>query len=414
MKDNVFKFILISLFAILFSFMPVRNFAQANEQSESGISFSGYVKTDLIFDSRQTINLREGHFLLYPSNESLDKNGEDINAKNSFNILSIQTRLLGKIKGPEVLGAKTSGLIEGEFFGTSDGDINGFRLRHAYINLKWESSSLLIGQTWHPMFVTDVFPQVISFNTGAPFQPFSRNPQVRFTQSFGDFNLIAALMSQRDFSSNGPNGFTSTYLRNSVLPNFHMQLQYKTDKTLFGIGGDYKVLTPRLETPKKIKTDTKIKSFSTLAYAKLNLSPFTFLVEGVYGENLSDMLMLGGYAVKTIDTTNGKEDYTTLKMYSFWSDISVGKDLQFGIFFGYSKNLGSDDPIIGAYYTRVNNIDKIYRFSPRIIWNLNLARFALECEYTNAAYGIPDNKGKVINTKNISDTRILAAVYYFF
>jgi hypothetical protein len=29
-----------------------------------GISFSGFVKTDLIYDSRQTVSIREGHFFL--------------------------------------------------------------------------------------------------------------------------------------------------------------------------------------------------------------------------------------------------------------------------------------------------------------------------------------------------------------
>jgi hypothetical protein len=414
MRHNTFRFILVITIITMFNFIPDRTVGQTNQESDFGISISGYVKTDLIFDSRQTINLREGHFLLYPSNENLDKNGDDINAKSSFNILSIQTRLLGKIKGPDALGAKTSGLIEGEFFGTSDGDINGFRLRQAYINLKWESSSLLIGQTWHPMFVTEVFPQVVSFNTGAPFQPFSRNPQVKFIKSLGDFNIITAIISQRDFSSNGPNGFSSSYLRNSVLPNLHMQVQYKTEKAILGIGGDYKILTPRTETSKKIKTDSKIKSFSYLAYAKMNLSPVTILIEGIYGENLADMLMLGGYAIKAIDSTTGKEEYTALKMYSIWSDISVGKDLQFGLFMAFSKNLGSNDLITGSYYTRVNNIDEIYRISPRIIWNIKLIRFALECEYTSAGYGITENNGKVINTKNVADVRILSAVYYFF
>jgi hypothetical protein len=95
-----------------------------------GISLSGFVKTDIFYDSRQTVSIREGHYLLYPKGPLLDPGGRDINARSSFNILSIQTRLAGRITGPDVLGAKTSAYIEAEFFGTSDADINGFRLRH--------------------------------------------------------------------------------------------------------------------------------------------------------------------------------------------------------------------------------------------------------------------------------------------
>ena len=57
----------------------------------------------------------------------------DLNANPSFHILNIQTRLRGDITGPDAFGAKTSGAIEAEFFGTSESDLNGFRLRHAYV-----------------------------------------------------------------------------------------------------------------------------------------------------------------------------------------------------------------------------------------------------------------------------------------
>ena len=67
--------------------------------------------------------------------------------------------------------------IEAEFFGTSDADLNGFRLRHGYLKLDWPHSELMVGQFWHPMFVTESFPDVVSFNTGAPFQPFNRSPR---------------------------------------------------------------------------------------------------------------------------------------------------------------------------------------------------------------------------------------------
>ncbi len=106
------KKLLLLFIILLFSIISI-----AQEQPKFGITFNGFVKTDVIWDSRQTVNIREGHFLLYPANELLDKNGDDINATANFNILSIQTRLRGNITGPDAFGAKTSGAIEGEFFG---------------------------------------------------------------------------------------------------------------------------------------------------------------------------------------------------------------------------------------------------------------------------------------------------------
>ena len=399
---------------VLWILSAIIGFAQNTSENTPEIKISGFVKSDFFVDSRQVATFREGHFLLYPLNESLDANGEDINAKASFNALSIQSRVTAKLFGPEVLGAKSGGLIEGEFFGTSDADVNGFRLRHAYVTLNWENTGLLFGQTWHPMFVTDVFPQVVSFNTGSPFQPFSRNPQIRLTQSFDKFNLIAALLTQRDVTSNGPAGFSSSYLRNNLIPSAHLQLQYKSESFVTGAGVDYKTLIPRISTTKNYKTDETVSGLSGLLYAKYTFSGFTWMAEGVYGQNLTDLLMLGGYAVSAIDTATGIEEYTPLNVYSVWTDLSYGKDIQPGIFIGYTQNLGADDKIVGTYNTRVSNIDKIFRVTPRVIFNFSKVRFATEVEFTSTSYGKTDEFGKVNDTKDILNIRGLIAVYYFF
>ncbi|MEW6507086.1 MAG: hypothetical protein AB1432_04990 [Bacteroidota bacterium] len=403
------------ILVLLFFLFSLLSYAQIDNKN-FGISFSGFVKTDFIYDTRQTVSLREGHFLLYPQSENLDINGKDINAKSNFNILSIQTRLLGKIIGPESFGAKTSGQIEAEFFGTTEGDINGFRLRHAFVKFDWANTSLLIGQTWHPMFVAEMFPGVVSFNTGAPFQPFSRNPQIRFTYSIENVKFILAALSQRDFQSNGPDGFSSSYLRNAVFPNIHAQVQYSNKGYLFGAGVDYKKLVPRIVTPKKIVTDNSIVSLSAIGYAKLNLNPVTVKTEVVYGNNLADHLMLGGYAVKSINSITLEEEYSPISVFSIWGEISTGKEIELALFLGYSKNMGADDNIAGSYFCRGINIDKLFRISPRIQINSGQSRISTELEYTSAGYGttVNLNKGKVANAKNLSNLRLLLAVYYFF
>jgi len=405
------------LLVILLSY--ANSFAQ--EKQSFGISFSGYVKSEMLFDSRQNSSLREGHFLLFPLNEVLDVNKNDVNAKANLNIMSIQTRLTGKITGPEAFGAKTSGLIEGEFFGTSDADVNGFRLRHAFVKLDWQNTSLLVGQYWHPMFVAEMFPGVISVNTGAPFQPFSRNPQIRLTQTFGDIKVILAAASQRDFQSYGPDAtgksaLSTVYLRNSVLPNMHLQLQYKSGENLFGIGGDYKILTPRLATSKNYQTTETVGSFSAIGYLKLNLDPVTLKLEGIMGENLPDLMMLGGYVIKATDGPTGIETYLPTKVLSFWGEISTGKDVELALFAGYQKNLGTSENVTGTFYTRGADIENLLRISPRIQWNSGKTRISAEVEYTAAAYGTVNNNNKALveNIKTISNVRFLAAVFYFF
>jgi len=399
---------------LLIYFLLTVPFIVAQEKSSYGISFSGFVKSDVFFDTRQNVSIREGHFLLYPSPEVLDNNNDDINAKPSFNILSIQTRLTGKISAPDAFGAKTSGQIEGEFFGTSDNDINGFRLRHAFVKLDWANFSLLVGQTWHPMFVTDMFPGVVSFNTGVPFQPFSRNPQIRLTYSQDNLRVIAGALSQRDFQSDGPSGFSSNYLRNSVIPNLHLQFQYLMREVFLGAGFDYKQLTPRLVTANNLKTDETIKGVSYIGFLKLNLEPITIKLQGLYGQNNADLLQIGGYAVQNTDSISSKEIYTPLNTISTWGEVSIGKEIEYAIFWGYTKSLGSKDDISGAFFGRGKTIDNVYRLSPRIQFNSERNRISTEVEYTIANYGTPNVKGKVENLKKVSNLRLLVSFYMFF
>ncbi len=403
-------------FIIIFVVCISESFYAQDSKSGFGITLSGFVKTDIMFDTRQTVSAREGHFLLYPSPELLDLNQKDINDKPNFNILSIQSRLTGKITGPDAFGAKTSGMLEGEFFGTADGDVNGFRLRHAFIKMDWDNVSLLVGQTWHPLFVTDLVPGTVSFNTGAPFNPFSRNPQIRFTYSYDKFKFLVAALTQRDFQSKGPGEFSSSYLRNSVLPNLHGQVQFSSDGHVVGIGFDYKQLTPRLVTTKNVSTEESISGFAATAFFKLNLEPVTIKAQGVYGGNLADLMMLGGYAIKSIDTTNGIEQYTALKCLSAWLDVSTGKEIEVGLFAGYSKSLGADDNIAGSYFGRGTDIDNLLRISPRVQFNSEKTRISTELEYTSAGYGKPDNtdKGKIKDIKSTANIRLLVAFYYFF
>jgi hypothetical protein len=393
-------------------------FSQLSAQDKNidsfGITFSGFVKTDIMFDSRQTVSAREGHFLLYPAAENPDVNGDDINDKSNLNILSVQSRLTGKITGPEFLGAKTSGVLEGAFFGHSDGDINGFRLRHAFVKLDWKKSSLLVGQYWSPMFITECFPGVVSFNTGVPFQPFSRNPQIRFVQKFDNVQLTLVAASQRDFASTGPAGTSSSYLRNSVIPIMNANLKYVSKNTATGFGINYMSLTPRLVTDLGYKTDKKISGISLLGFAKYDTDKFALKLEAVYGQNTTDLLMLGGYAVKSQNASNGEQEYTPINILSLWTDIIIKGEVEFGLFAGYTKNLGSSDNITGTYYSRGDKIADVMRVSPRIMYKIGKTAFACEVEYTSADYGIPTIKGEVENTTSVANLRTLFAAYLFF
>jgi hypothetical protein len=410
------------LFFLIFSaFLTAGTIAQ--DESSFGIKFSGFVKTDIFWDSRQTVAAREGHFLLYPANEKLDVEGNDINAKSNFNMLSIQTRLRGTITAPDALGAKTSGVIEGAFFGHTNGDINGFRLRHAFVKLSWTKTELLVGQFWHPAFVTYCFPGTVSFNTGAPFVPFTRNPQVRVTQKLGKFNLMFTALTQLDFLSTGPEGESRQYLRNSAVPALNFRFEYRNinaaDNREFLIGAsvNYKMLTPRLVTDSGYKTTKTVGSISETFYVKLALPKLTFKLQGIYAQDPYNWVMIGGYAVEGIeDPLKDYRNYAPITTASAWLDVHTnGKQWQVGLLAGYSQNMGAGKDISGPVYQRGANIAYLYRISPRFIYNAGRFRIAPEIEYTVAAYGKTiAADGLVKDTKEIGNLRLLLGVYLFF
>jgi hypothetical protein len=388
-----------------------------------GLALSGYVKTDIFYDTRQTTSLREGHFLLYPKGPADDPNGADANARAAFNILSIQTRAALTATGPDVLGAKTFAFVEAEFFGTSDADINGFRLRHAYLRLGWPRTELLVGQYWHPLFVAECFPDVVSFDTGAPFQPFNRSPQVRLSQAFGRLSLTATALAQRDFASNGPDGVSSVYLRNAARPELDLRLQYsarngeRKTETVAGLAGDLMTIAPRLATAAGYATEEKLTGAAAMAYFKQKWAGLAWKVEAFWGQNTHHLSMIGGYGVReVVDPITLAWSYAPVATFSAWTEVMTNTSgpWQAGLFAGYAKNLGAPHEITGATFSRGADIDVIYRLSPRLLYNIGKVRLAGEVEMTAASYGTPDLFGKVREARFVRNVRLLLAAYYFF
>jgi len=423
----------ITFLIVLANFTPI--FAQ---EQKTVIKFSGFIKNDYFFDSRQTINIREGHFLLYPSEIITDSLGNDINARPTFNFLSIQSRITATITGPDAFGAKTSGILEADFFGNAGSgldDVNGLRLRHAYTKLNWKHTELLFGQTWHPFFNTNVFPGVISFNTGVPFQPFSRNPQLRITHKISNISILFAALAQRDFTS----PVSALTLRNAAIPDaqFQMQYQKKNDslktEIVSGFGLGYKTLVPRISSVNGLSTyavNEKISSFSASVFGKIVTPKFTVKIYGTYGENLFDLTLPGGYAIDSVSNTlTGARTYTANKNAAVWMELmSGGSRIQAGLFAGYTKNLGVNAKIMQSNLAQSQatirgfNIDNVYRISPRIMFISGKLNLATELEITTAAYARKkqsglyniNEKGIVLSAYNTTNYRLLIAVIYHF
>ena len=385
-------------------------------QNKWSVKAGGYISTDLFWDTRTVVESRDGVLCLYPENVQKDVNGKDINARPSFNFLALNTRISLRIQAPDALGAKISGMVEGWFAGMSNNDINGFSMRHAFIKMDWRSSSLLMGQTWHPLFTEDCFANTIAGSAGSPFQPFSRAAQIRFTQKIGPTKLMLYISSQRDFLSSGPAGTSSAYLRNSAIPESGIQYTFGRNYSLreeayrfqIGVGYDYKYLIPRTTTDSNLYTRNGIHSQAAIVFVHFSkMVGFENALWGIkakamYARGCNEFLTLGGYAYKFLDddplNTNKDYQYTTLNSISSWIDIYRNfAQWEFGLFGGFAKNLGSDKMIQdwnnpNAYFVRGRDLDYLYRVSFRIKYTVQKIQFGIEPEYTAATYCNSVNK----------------------
>lgn len=405
-----------------------------SDSSKIKVEFSGFVRNDVFFDSRQVISSRpasQGELLLYPAPVTKDANGKDINATPSLTMLSVASRATANITGPKAFGAKTSGVLEGEFFGNVNGNENTFHLRHAYAKLDWGKTQLLFGQYWHPLLNPDCFPSTEGYSVGIPFVAFGRNPQIRLTQQLNQhFSIVVAALSEIEIFSSagsstgialGSSSAASTYINNAVVPNLHAQLIYKNKSFLWGAAIDYKSLQPALKDSvagKYYAVSTKVNSVSFETYAKLTTNKVVAKAGFVAGQNLYDMIMLGGYFAYG---THGNITYKPDRVNSYWLDFAgTGKKVVPGIFFGYTKNGGASESGAVASYARGitiggSSLDNLWRISPRCDFISGKFKFGTEVEITSAGYGIAGSNGKVEGTTTSAvNTRILFVTTYSF
>lgn len=401
-------------FIILFICFLNQIFAQ-DSSPEFGLKFTGFVNSQLFFDSRQMVDAREGMVSLFPKAPVFDSYGNDINSKSSFNQLAMTSRLKANISGPNVWGANVKAVIEGDFTGVSNNDNNGFRLREAYVKLNWKKTSLLIGSYWHPLYIFEARPVTVGLNTGAPFHAFARHNQVRFEHKIGNSKIILFAGMQRDYASSGPQGRSSIYQRNASLPNFHFQYHYKQSNLLLGLGIDYKQLKPYLSIGnvfyESFSIDKSLQSISFTAFVKFEFEFITIKSQFIHGQNLSEHIMLGGYIIDYDRVHPESLNYTNVSQQSYWIDLlTKGKTIKIGCFVGYAKNK-EGNMIDKEFYGMGADIDYLYRIAPRIQYHSNKFMLATEFEYTVASYF---NNTNDIKGNEVGNLRILSGLFYFF
>lgn len=374
---------------------------------------SGFIKAEYLYDTRQVAAAREGEFHLFPLPRSEATETDNFGAFVFFSRLRLN---IGEL--PQALGAQVTGYFEADFFGPNNGLESTFRLRRGFVRLIWDQAELLFGQEWSPLFTLAAFPRTVATTTGAPFQPFARQPQIRATLKGQGVRFIGALAWQRDafqdISFNGISGVKQQQM--AALPAVHAHLQ------LLGQGGNVIGTGTYLKSLRPVATGDRFFAWAAQAYFTLVGKNATLRGKVTYGGDLTDHLMTGGYVYAPSAQRQG--DYYTgafkpLQVLSGWVDIDGTGQIAPGLFVGYLVNQGANGDLDGpvmATAVRGPNIKQLWRLAPRLNLNPGAVRFAFELEITSAAYARRfDARYKPIgDTETVTNVRGNFTVFLFF
>jgi len=390
-------------------------------QDKPVVSLHGFVAAETYFDTRKTVSCREEAILLYPSAESFDREDKDLNDYSEFMMTSIQSRLNATVSGFVAFGAKGTAVLEGDFVGNTENQTGLLRLRHAFIKLDWKKDQLLAGKYWHPIFIESAFPRVLHFGAAIPFGTLNRSPQLRYTRKFKDSKWSFSLLSQMDFKSSGPNGYSAEYAQQSGLPEINTRFETKiSDVVSGGFTVGYKTLQPLTENSLGLSTDEKIGSYYSNLWLNITGKKWKWNIQNIYGQNMNNFKLIGGYGVKKVKA-NGDYEYTNIKTWNLVSDLfTTTGNVRYGLNAGYSKNLGAEDDLakedesfVGLYILG-SSIDYLYQVAPRIEFLAGKMKIGGEIVYTGAAYGTTQIDGSVDNSDVISSVRFLLHLKYAF
>ena len=388
--------------------------------------FAGYVRNMSYLDSRQVRGIIEDYILLFPRQKIPDRCGDDIYRPGQFNIAPRETRLIANVFSPKKESTHIRGHISVDFLGQTDQFINEMRVRQIFFVLDRKEISIMAGQIWHPMTLPLTAPDTVAFDGGIPFNATAQVPQVRITMHRPSYEILIAILGQGSALSDGPIGLSNEYARNAFIPNFHTQIRSYWHKHIFGIGVDYKRLAPRIVTNKNVKTHEAINSFGGIVYAALEFEPVDLTIKASLVQNGENYILPGGYAVQSIDPITDRRTYANLSSFAIWGELVRRRRWEFGLFAGFLKNLGASKRIIPATLNSVGQRENLiyafgadvatsWRIAPRFRFNAAPLQLSSEIEYSGAAFGLLNRKGRPVNTRPPAHNirLLLSAALYF-
>lgn len=423
------KNIAYSLLALLLA-APVAAAQEKAAKPANHFTPYGFFRTLAIFDSRECKAGSEDLFFYMPLDTDIDaETGKDLNSNPSFKMSSITTRLGFNMSGYSFGSMQVSGKVETDFY-LMNGSTASLRLRQAYVDLLWnspyyafESVSLRVGQAWNPMAAD--MPCGVNIESGSPFNPFARSPQVMLDFAFNKhLSLTAGAIYPMQYRPTGPVGAAEEYVKFGVVPELYAGLNYRSGSFLARLGADFLSIKPRW---KRVKD--RVSFVNPMLYLQFSSGDLKINAKTIYASGGDHLRLMSGYA---LFDTSVQDHYKYAPLHSSVSYVSFsyGKQWQVMGMVGYMKALGTmrelpvsaegyiDPANIHYFASGFKNIDQLLRATPTIAYNAGKLTVALEYDATLVQYGDLKKLGANALTRvaphGILNHRVLAVLKYTF
>ena len=380
--------------------------AFAQEEKPSHFKLYGFIRNYMVADTRAVNAGTEDLYFYMPKGISI-KDGFDENAGFNWRFVSLTTRMGLDVSGYKWGSMGVSGKVEADFY-CLNGSVATLRLRQAFMKLAWDESpvTLTIGQAWHPMAAD--MPHMNNLETGAPFNPFNRSPQLTADVKLGsNLTFTASLLYLNHYLPTGPGDVKSKDYYKYGLPELYMGLSYKAGGFLGRVGLDMTNIRPYRtiadwrvadsSDPKTIEVKSLMTTFSPFIYAQYTKGLFQIKAKSILAQSGEHLNLLSGYGVHSFNA-DGTITYTPMQDWASFLSFSYGKKFQVMAMLGYMKQLGTTadltDNRLWMNKSADVHIQQALRATPTVAWNLGKFTVSLEYNLTAAEFGTGERNAR--------------------
>lgn len=424
------KRIWLLIFCIFSEIMCGKTYTEEMIPTKYPFRFSGFIRNDLIADTRLSYQPTADPLLVVPFEPQFDPKGVDINDVTKFTITPLRSYLRLDVFGPQFSTTDVHICMQFDFFGPQLNQENIVHFWYMYGELFNECEQLIIGQYRHPFRPLRVYPNALTYNPATIEQA----PQIRWRHDMGKgVDTILAIFSELNFASFGvneqavffaPDGAivrSPSYMQNSMKPGIAGRIEYNDERWVAGAGLLGFTVLPRLSSEKGYPNSFTATCCWTTAYAGYYGEKVEVKGQLIWAQNFAPLYPVGGYVARCSNTSTGLSEYRPLQNIFSWLDIESHSHRFFkpGLYLEYCPIVGSGhtfiDPVSeqATVYGLNGRLQSITRICPRLMVDICEFNMGFEYDYIRANYGTLNADGRFVNTAPVSMGRFMFVCWCF-